>query len=1002
MDLMAAVRPATPFVGRARELSRLRELIDSAVAGQAAGALLAGDAGVGKTSVVGELGRRASEEGMLVLLGRCVDLGVGGLPYLPFGEAFGNVVRAGDLSGGPEAEAAAVIRELVVQRPGLARLAGSGEDVPERAPGDAPLDRLALFDAVAAVLLRLASDVAPVLLVVEDIHWADASTRDLLRFLLARLGSERLLVVATYRTDDLHRRHPLRPLLAELVRLPSVERIEITPFAPREMGDFLTAVHGGRVAPDVVRDIAARSAGNAYFAEELLASGADGTLPTALADVLLDRLERLPPETQQILRVASVLGNCRIEDSLLRRVAADAADLPGADADVALRDAVAHQALIPDGSERYAFRHALLQEAVYADLLPGERSRLHAAVAKLLAGDPTASAAEQARHSFAAHDLPQALAASLQAAVEARRRLAPAEALAHYEQALQLWDAVRPEERPADRDVVEVELTAAGAAADAGAYDRAVALCRDALAAALRHGDPEQSARVRSRLAVHLYETDHAEEARAEARKAVRELPPGPSAARVWAWAIESRVDMAMGETELADEIIGPALAEARQLGLLTAEADLLVTLSQVDATLARPTETANLDAARETAERAGDYAIVVRAIWSLAVKRFDEGDRPGAVRAMREGVEVSERTGLGSSLYVTQCRQLNVTACWAMGDVDAALAVVEDARRRLPPVQGRQVALAGLPVHAARDPRRALDEASALIPDDLPFNAITRLVPTAEALTWLGRDAEAVAAGTEALDTLDALGDPYQLLGISVSTVGLAAAASQAERARERGDAATVAAALAAGKRFLTDGRERAAKGRPRQATMGPEGLAWLARLEAENARLIGTRDKQATELWRATAEAFAGVHGYEIARARWRLAECLLRDGDRDAARVEITAAHETAVRLGARPLAEALAGLARRARLELAGASPAAGASAVLTPRERDVMRLVAAGLTNRQIGERLYISEKTASVHVSNVLAKLDASGRAEAVAVATRRGLLDAPDGEAAG
>jgi DNA-binding CsgD family transcriptional regulator len=303
-------------------------------------------------------------------------------------------------------------------------------------------------------------------------------------------------------------------------------------------------------------------------------------------------------------------------------------------------------------------------------------------------------------------------------------------------------------------------------------------------------------------------------------------------------------------------------------------------------------------------------------------------------------------------------------------------------------------VALAALPLHAACDPSHALAEAAALVPDPFPFLAIDRLTATSEALSWLERDAEAVAAATEALDTLDVLGDPYQLLGISVSTAALSALAWQAERARARGDAATVAAAVAAGERFLADGRERGAKGRPRQSTMGPEGTAWLARLEAEGARLA---DGGSAALWRATADAFEGVLVFEVARARLHLAECLLRDGDRDAARPELVAAHRDAVALRARPLVETLEALARRGRIELAGVpARGAGPGAVLTPRERDVMRLVAEGLTNRQIGERLYISEKTASVHVSNVLAKLDASGRAEAVAVATRRGLLD-PD-----
>jgi DNA-binding CsgD family transcriptional regulator len=451
---------------------------------------------------------------------------------------------------------------------------------------------------------------------------------------------------------------------------------------------------------------------------------------------------------------------------------------------------------------------------------------------------------------------------------------------------------------------------------------------------------------------------------------------------------------MSMSEAELADEIIGPALAEARQLGLLTAEADLLITLSAVDATLGRPSDIANLDAARATAERAGDYAIVVRAMWNVAVNRYDDGDREGAVRAILEAIEAGERAGLGSTLYVTQCRALHVGACWAAGDVAAARALVEKARRTLPAPQVRQVALGALPMWAACDPAQALDELAELKPDVFPFLAISRLTATSEALSWLERDAAAVAAATEALDTLEVLGDPYQLLGISVSTAALSALAWQAQRARDRGDDTAAAAAVAAGERFLADGRERGAKGRPRQSTMGPEGLAWLARLEAEGARLA---DGGGAELWRATADAFEGVHVYEVARARLHLAGCLLRDGDRDAARPVLVAAHRTAVELAARPLTEALEGLARRGRIELAGTtSRGAGGGAVLTPRERDVMRLVAQGLTNRQIGERLYISEKTASVHVSNVLAKLDASGRAEAVAVATRRGLLD-PD-----
>lgn len=989
MDLMAAVRVATPIVGRGRELDRLAGLTDAAVGGQARGVLLAGDAGVGKTTLVGELSRRAGERGMLTLVGRCVDLGTGGLPYLPFAEALTQLVRAGDAAGGgPAAAAARAVREVGAERAGLARLAGRLDDVPDRAPGDAGLDRLALFDAVMAVLSRLAADVAPVLLIIEDLHWADASTRDLVRFLLSRLDDDRLLVVATYRTDDLHRRHPLRPLLAELVRLPSVERVELAPFTVDELGAFLAAVGGRAVPGGIVREIAARSGGNAYFAEELLAAGpGDGRLPTGLADVLLDRLERLDPLTQKIVRYASVIGSCRLDDGLLHLVAADAAALSDEDTDRALRDAVAHHVLIPEGEEQYCFRHALLQEAVYEDLLPGERVRLHSVVARRLAEAGQSTAAEEARHSLAAHELPQALAASLRAAVDARRRLAPAEALAHYEQAIQLWEPVSADLRPADQDLIDVALAAAAAASDAGEHERAVALARSALDEALR-GDRTRAATVRGRLALHVYATEDMEEAREQARRTVADLPAEPSAARVWAWAIEARVDGSFGEAEAAEAIIHPALAESRQLGLLTAEADLLITLAGVEGTLGRDGGERYLAEARTVAERAGDQGIVLRAVYNTAMNLFEAGDLSGALSIIREALEIAGRSGLSGSLYATQCRWLEVTARWFTADVAGALAGVDAARRELPRPQARQIALAALPMHVARDPQAALDLAETLRRDEPAWDAPARLGATADALSWLGRHDEAAATATEALDALDAHGDPYQLSGIWMNAIALGVLANQADDARRRGDAETASRAVAEGKRFLTDGRERGTKGRPRRRELGPEGRAWLARVEAEAARLDGAGS---AELWRTAIAEYATFTAYEQARSRWRLAEQLLLDGDRDGARTEAVAAQEAARALGAQPLLTAVQDLARRGRLDI-GARPAPRGGE-LTPREREVMRLVADGLTNRQIGERLYISEKTASVHVSNVLTKLGASGRAEAVALATRRDLI---------
>ena len=986
--------------------------------------LLAGDAGVGKTSLIAEVARRAAEDGLLVLFGRCVDLGTGSLPYLPFAEALSQLVRAGeagtpaqhngaqasaaDADPGPVTRAAAIVRAVARERPGLSRIAGgSGEAPLERGPGDTGLDRLALFEAVSYLLGRIGDEVAPVLLVIEDLHWADASTRDLVRFLLARLGGDRLLVVASYRADDLHRRHPLRPLLGELLRLPQVERMELAPFADAELADFLTAMHGGDLDPETLAQISARSAGNAYYAEELLAADTGDQLPAGLSDVLLDRLERLSPAGQQVVRVASVLGSARIEDALLRACAeadgkADRGQDKRSEVEAGLREAVTHQLLVPDGPDRYAFRHALLQEAVYADLLPGERVRLHATAAHRLADTdqqradtdqrPTdRRAAELARHALAAHDLPLALSASLRAAAEAGRRSAPAEALVHYEEALQLWSAVEAGRRPEGSDPVGIAIAAAAVAGDAGLTERAVALARTAVDEAMSGGDRLATARARAALALHTYSSGEMDAARDEARQVVADLEGGPPhPARVLARSIEVRVDVSLSDAEAALEVLPTALAEAEQLGLLSLQADLLTSLSTASGMVGLPGIEEHLEAARAVAERAGDRAALIRVLYNTAVDRIDSGDLDAAVAAATEALAVAEAAGLASSLYGAQTRSLLITIYWQMGDGAAALAVVSP-DRQLSASLARRMELFALPVQAARDPQQVLDDGACLVLTQSAWHNQVLNTARAEALGWLGRWDESAAAARKALAFVDADGEPYALVGISIATTGVAAMADAAARARERGDDAAVQQAIDRAGPLIDEARGRAEHGRPRKFTMGPEGLAWLARLDTEIARLHGKDDEAA---WAQVADAFEGVSVYESARARWRRAQLLAKAGDRDAARIAATQARGSAVRLGARPLIDALDDLARRGRFEVAKPTPA---NAVLTPRERDVMTLVAEGLTNRVIGERLFISEKTASVHVSNVLAKLGASGRAEAVAIVARHNLLGAQE-----
>ncbi|MGH2807446.1 MAG: ATP-binding protein, partial [Actinomycetota bacterium] len=431
--ILTSISTATSstFIGRTEELGRLSELLDRAEHGLRAVALVAGDAGVGKTRLLTEVVADAEKRGMRVLVGGCMETGDLGLPYVPFIDAFRQL--------GDRPDDVALIETMIAAIPNLGRLLpGPTEGRPPPAPTRDDFDQVELFGGVLSLLERL-SETAPLLLVIEDLHWADRSTRDLLAFVVRSLRTGRIGLVASYRADELHRRHPLRPLLAELVRLPDVTRIDLAPFTRHELAQHLEALVGERVEPSVVERILDRSEGNVFFAEELVAAGAvraDVRLPDALADVLRTRIEALSEKAQEVLKVASTAGR-RVSHDLL----VAACDCSEPELETSLHEAIAGQVLVVDPVEAtYRFRHALLQEAVYGDLLPSERTRLHATYAELLA--ESGAAAELAHHALAAHDLPGALKALVQAATEATSVSAPAEALGHLARALEIWDRV--------------------------------------------------------------------------------------------------------------------------------------------------------------------------------------------------------------------------------------------------------------------------------------------------------------------------------------------------------------------------------------------------------------------------------------------------------------------------------------------------------------------------------------------------------------------------------
>ena len=971
---------SVPFVARSAELDRLTGALRRAAEGEPALVLVGGDAGIGKTRLLTRAAELAQEAGAAVVVSHCVDLGAVGVPFLPFVEALTDLRRR-----------CSIVDDVAAQRPALARLLDAD---PGTAPTSEPAGRLQLLDGLAAVLGGAGEPSSPLVLVIEDLHWADASTLDVLRYLVARLRDENLLVVASYRADDLHRRHPLRPVLAELGRHPRVERIELEPFTRDELREFTTAVAGRPLDAATLDSVGRRSEGNAYFAEELVESGVrPGELPWTLADVLHARLERLAPEVQRLVRVASAAGR-QVSEPLLRAVAArpvlDGGGTGGAETDAALREAVAQQVLHPEG-DRIVFRHALLAEAVYGDLLPGDQAALHRAYLDALVADPDlGSAAVRAFHAFRAHDLPTTLVASRDAARQAARVLAPAEERRHLEQVLALWDAVPDAAELLDEAHDDVALAAASAASRSGAPERAVHLARAVVDAHV--GDPLRHASLQHVLASYLLAADELDEMLDRTASALEVLPVDPpSRDRAWTLAMHARAALNLDLDDVARQDAVRAVAEAQAVEAPDVEADALGTLAVLEVDDAERSAELLVEA-RQRAHAAGDLETELRCMSNLVANRYYAGDLDEAARLADDASRYAQDTGMTWSVYGMTIRMFVLLGAYLRGD----LAPTDPGPVPESWAAGYQ-ALQLYPA-VARGDADAVERGRALHPAWVTDGQIALVAGgcTVDALVWEGRDEEAVALAEEVILFLGREWSDSFLGRIWLSALALSALADQAERDALAGH--DVAPLVAHGDEFLDAAVRTAERGRPRGGVLGPEGRGWLARVHAEHARLqaaggVGANDP---ELWAAAAREFDFGYRYEVARSRWRWAEALVAAGDRDAAGAQLAAAVADADAMGARPLADACRAFARRARLDVVGGGARAAASDTLTERESEVMGLVAQGLSNRQIGERLFISGKTVSVHVSNVLAKLGAATRAEAVSVAHQRGLLAVP------
>ena len=998
--------PAGRMVGRDDELGRLLTLLDDAEAGRSVAALVSGDAGVGKTRLVSEVTRLADGRGFTVLSGQCAELG-DSVPYLPLADA----LRGAAQSTG--------VRDALSSRPALSRLLPEGGDGQRSDEDRSGLARQQMFGAVLGLLTELAA-AAPVLLVLEDLHWADASTRDLVTFLSRMLHRERVALIGTYRTDDLHRRHPLRPVVAELLRLPSVIAVDLAPLAPSALAEHLTAALAehltaaapGRIDAIELNDIVARAEGNAYYAEELLAAFVGGdpaerrALPAGLAALLLNRVEQLSDTAQRVLRTAAVAGR-RADDELVRAASGLAAD----EYEAAVREAVTHQLLVTDGTEGYVFRHALLREAVYGDLLPGERTRLHATMSSLLSEEQRlavpGTAAELAQHCLASHDIPGAFAASMRAGDEAERLGAPAEAHRHYDEALALWERVAEPEKTAGLARGKLGLFSAITAADSGDVERAVHLLRrlrQAIAAQAERGegpvDVILASRIGERLAFYLMTIDDYKAAAEAVEVAWATVEATPAEPPTWQYA---RTVATYANTLLIDddfdavrEWAARGLDAARAAGAPWVQADALVTLGFVSNRSGRNDEAIELlTQAHKQAREAKVLGVELRAAYHLARAHLERGDLATGGVVAYEGTRRANQTGLGLAPYGTDVQHLHFQCHYADGKWDHAQEIADGFPVRVTSIPEAQLSSMALFIDIARGNPVAAERRAWIEPflSAHGFDGFIARGLFAEHALWQGDIELALAEAQAAIDVTFEPPWGFHPSTIRPAVIALSARADLAIQARAAGDDESFRAELAAAGELLRVAREGAAFPKRPKFILGPEGRGWLARAEAEYGRASGDNDPQA---WQAVIDEFGPVYVYEVARARWRLAEALAEAGRRDEAADQWRQAVRTADELRARPLRRALDDLARRARI---GATEERGDGAVLaalTSREREVLRLIAAGRSNREIASVLFIAPKTASVHVSNILGKLGAASRTEAAAIAHREGLVSEP------
>ena len=1012
-----AGRVASPtLIGRGHELDRVAAAMAAARDGQPAFLLVAGEAGVGKTRFLHEVANRARAMGGQVLEGGCVQVGPQGLPYGPLVEALRGLsydlspAELDELLGSGRAELARLMPHLL----------RGGEDARAFGPPDSSAQGR-LFEHLLLLFERLAAR-TPLAVFMEDIHWADHSTLELLGFLARNLRHGPIILVASYRSDELHRNHPLLPFLAEQERTGRAERLELGRFDRSELAAQLDAILGAQTDAELIARIWDRSQGNAFYAEELLAAGAPaGPIPETLREVLLVRVAALSERTQDMLRIASA-GGTRIAPALLANVSGtDEREL-----EIALAEAVARHVLIAQegpAGVRYAFRHALVQEAVYGDLLPSARTRLHAAFARELADEAPSAAdssrpAELAYHWQAAQDLPRAFDAWIRAGIAAEAIYASAEAREDFEHALELWDEIPDAAARAPLDRIEL-LVRAAFHAEGPAPSRSVAYIREAIGLVDATTDPTRAGLLHERLGQYGSGTLDNATTLAAYQDAVRLVPSEPpSATRSWVLSGLGRFYVGNNRPAEAVVVCEEALSVARAAGAREVETRALVPLG-MSLVLLGDVETglATVRQAREVAADLGDVHEVARASTSIAGALSNAGRHSEAVAVGLEAEAYASRHGLGARW--TPAALISVAnALFQLGRWDeAAEALTRAQRYELHGLYELEVEAQLLLMEADRGHFETANRRAPRVLLLAQKFASGWTAALSELALWQD---DPLAARVAVASSISHPDTPALGMGWAFSA-GIRAEADLAALARSRDDETELAESLARGAALLA--RMRAVFEDVVSRLPHTWVAAQLETCEAEFTRLEAAPDP---ERWAAAAAAW-GTQGipYERAYALMREGEAALaQHRDRPRAARALNEAWAIATRLGALPLREASEGLAARAGITLepadSRASPDGEEAALqpnealnatkaakrvgpvrrgrydLTQREREVLVLIAAGRSDGEIAEALFISKKTASFHVAMIKGKLGARSRVEIATDAIGLGLIEAP------